>query len=62
VAREEARNLGDPLRSCGNASMQTERTIHRNAEALMGVGLAGSTLSVGKPHAWGSGEAKEGLR
>ncbi len=41
--------------------MQTERTIHRNAEVLVEVGLADSTPSLGKPSTWGSGRAKEGL-
>jgi hypothetical protein len=59
---EILRNLGDPLRSWGNLSMQTERIIHRNADALMEVGLADSTLNVGKPHTWGSGRAKLELR
>lgn len=45
-----------------NPSMQTERTIHRNAEAIVGVGFAGSTQSVGKPHTRGSGGAELGLR
>ncbi|MEM3486236.1 MAG: hypothetical protein QXI12_11520 [Candidatus Methanomethyliaceae archaeon] len=36
----------------------TERTIHREADAGVEVGPAGSTPSAGKPYTWGSGGAK----
>lgn len=42
--------------------MQTERTIHRDADAAVEVGPTGSTRSAGKPRTWGSGGAELGLR
>ena len=54
---EASRNLGDPPRSLCKQSTSTERTIHRETEAVVEVGLADSTQSVGKPHTRGSGGA-----
>jgi len=62
MEKEALRNLGDPSWSWRKPSMQTERTIHRDADAAVEVGPAGSTRSVGKPRTWGSGVAKPGLR
>lgn len=62
MEKEASRNLGDPSWSWRKLSMQTERTIHRDADAAVEVGLAGSTRSVGKLRTWGSGGAKLGLR
>jgi len=39
-------------------SMLTEWINQRETEAAMEVGLTGSTLRVGKPRTWGSGEAE----
>ncbi len=39
-------------------STQAERTIHKQAEAVVGVGLAGSTQNMGKPRTRGSGKAE----
>jgi hypothetical protein len=38
--------------------MQTERTVHRDANAAMEVGSVGSTPSPGKPETWGSDGTK----
>ena len=62
IEKEASRNLGDPSQSWRKLSMQTERTIHRDAEAAMEVRLADSTRSVEKPRTRGSDETKLGLR
>lgn len=60
---EALRNLGDPLWSWAKARVcKLKGTNHRNAEAVMEVGPAGSTRSLGKPSTWGSGGAKLELR
>lgn len=56
--KELSRNPGDPSRSLQMQSTQAERTIHKQAEAVTGVGLVGSTWSVGKPRTWGSDRTK----
>lgn len=64
MACVEMEMLGTWEIHCGlgeNPSMQTERTIHRDADAAMEVGPADSTPSLGKPDTWGSGRAKLGL-
>ena len=39
-------------------SMQTEWTVHRDADVVVEVGSAGSTRNLGKPGTWGSGGAE----
>ncbi|MCQ1528650.1 hypothetical protein [Lutispora saccharofermentans] len=53
-----SRNLGDPSRSLRKQSTQAERTIHKQTDAMAGVGLADSTRSIGKLCTWGSGRTE----
>ncbi len=50
------RNLGGPQMSSLVMRYAGDRHIRRKAKSSLGVGLTDSTLSVGKPHTWGSGE------
>jgi hypothetical protein len=54
MRKESSWNLGDPGQSSlKSESTPTEWTIHREADAAVGVGPIRSTRSAGKPRTWG---------